>query len=328
MYLTFSVPIMLIGVSARLPLRFGRSRHDHDRAAARRDHQLRPVVDCMPCVRLGGVALRRHRDRVVRCPGGGVMTAPIRASIHAAAPADVSAIFALMMELAEFKKLTHLFVATEDGVRDALFGPRPAAQSARRGRKRADHRLHAFLPQFLSFRQRGLYLENPLCAPEPAWQRLGTKMLTALAALAIKRQCGRFEWSCSTGSRRPSTSMRRWAPLLPDWRIVRITGESLDQLATQAEVEAPSASSSGKAPSRPAACFARQRFHVAQLACSFGGCASPRLRSNASRFRVAHFVFASTSPNLPNSVFTAPSTCQTSLERFRSRACGSPFAGC
>jgi hypothetical protein len=27
-------------------------------------------------------------------------------------------------------------------------------------------------------------------------------------------------------------------------------------------------------------------------------------------------VFASTSPNLPNSVFTAPSTCHTSLERF------------
>jgi hypothetical protein len=49
------------------------------------------------------------------------------ATIRAATPADTGAIFALTYELAEFESLTHVFVATEDGLRDALSGARPSA---------------------------------------------------------------------------------------------------------------------------------------------------------------------------------------------------------
>ncbi|MBC8737486.1 hypothetical protein F6X40_11790 [Paraburkholderia sp. UCT31] len=44
------------------------------------------------------------------------------ATIRAAKPADTGAIFALTYELAQFENLTHIFVATEDSLRDALFG--------------------------------------------------------------------------------------------------------------------------------------------------------------------------------------------------------------
>jgi hypothetical protein len=51
------------------------------------------------------------------------------ATIRAAMPEDTGAIFALTYELAEFESLTHVFVATEDGLRDALFGARPSIEA-------------------------------------------------------------------------------------------------------------------------------------------------------------------------------------------------------
>ena len=51
------------------------------------------------------------------------------ATIRNATPGDVNAIFSLMLELAEFEKLTHLFVATQAGVHDALFGGRPSSEA-------------------------------------------------------------------------------------------------------------------------------------------------------------------------------------------------------
>ncbi len=59
-------------------------------------------------------------------------------AIRAAAAADVPAMLALMRELAEFEQLTHLFVATEADLADALFGARagPGAGRARLTRSR------------------------------------------------------------------------------------------------------------------------------------------------------------------------------------------------
>ncbi|MGF6900559.1 hypothetical protein P3T22_001808 [Paraburkholderia sp. GAS348] len=44
------------------------------------------------------------------------------ATIRAATPPDTGAIFALTYELAEFESLTHVFVATEDGLRNGDAG--------------------------------------------------------------------------------------------------------------------------------------------------------------------------------------------------------------
>jgi GNAT superfamily N-acetyltransferase len=155
--------------------------------------------------------------------------------IRAAAPADISAIFGLMKELAEFEKLMHLFIATEDGVRDALFGPRPAAEAlvAEESGQIVGYAL--FFHNYSTFLgKRGLYLEDLYVRPALRGSGLGTKMLRTLAALAIERQCGRFEWSVLDWNQ-PAIDFyeKMGATVLPDWRIVRITGESLDKLAHQ-----------------------------------------------------------------------------------------------
>ncbi|MFP3555694.1 GNAT family N-acetyltransferase [Paraburkholderia sp. SIMBA_049] len=159
------------------------------------------------------------------------------ATIRAATPDDVGTMLALMYELAEFEKLTHLFIATDDGLRDALFGARPSAEAivAERDGKMIGYAL--FFHNYSTFLgRRGLYLEDLYVQPTERGTGLGSKMLRYLAALAVERQCGRFEWSVLDWNQ-PAIDFyqKMGATVLPDWRVVRITGDALDQLAASAD---------------------------------------------------------------------------------------------
>jgi GNAT superfamily N-acetyltransferase len=155
------------------------------------------------------------------------------ATIRAATPADVGGIFALSYELAEFEKLTHLFAATEDGLHDALFGARPSIEAlvAQSGEQLVGYAL--FFHNYSSFvGKRGLYLEDVYVQPSQRGSGLGTAFLQRLAALAVERNCGRFEWTVLDWNQ-PAISFyeKMGATVLPDWRVVRVTGDALDRLA-------------------------------------------------------------------------------------------------
>jgi GNAT superfamily N-acetyltransferase len=158
------------------------------------------------------------------------------ATIRAATPHDVPAIFALMYELAEFEKLTHVFVATREAVHEALFGARPAAEAlvAEQDGEVVGYAL--FFQNFSTFlAKRGLYLEDLYIRPSMRGGGLGTLMLKTLAELAVERQCGRFEWSVLDWNQNAIDFYEKMgATVLPDWRIVRVTGEPLDALAKSA----------------------------------------------------------------------------------------------
>src|SRR5471032_2292608 len=156
--------------------------------------------------------------------------------IRPATPADVSAIFSLMLELAEFEKLTHMFIATEAGVNDALFGTRPCAEAIV---AEEDGRIVSYALFFQNYStflgKRGLYLEDLYVKPTLRGSGLGTKMLRALAALAVERECGRFEWTVLDWNQNAIGFYEKiGATVLPDWRIVRITDDALATLASPA----------------------------------------------------------------------------------------------
>jgi hypothetical protein len=49
----------------------------------------------------------------------------------------------------------------------------------------------------------------------------------------VQRRCGRFEWSVLDWNQRAIDFYQSMgATVLPDWRIVRVTGNALQQLAT------------------------------------------------------------------------------------------------
>ncbi len=110
------------------------------------------------------------------------------ASIRAATPDDVDAIFALMYELAEFEKLTHLFTATKEGVQDALFGARASTEALVVEQDGEVVGYALFFHNFSTFLgKRGLYLEDLYVRPALRGSGLGTTMLKKLAELAVER---------------------------------------------------------------------------------------------------------------------------------------------
>ena len=154
-------------------------------------------------------------------------------SLRPARPEDVGVIHAMIGELADYEKLTHLFVASEADLHAALFGANPRAEVlvACFGSEVAAFAL--FFHNFSTFLGRpGLWLEDLFV--RPAYRRRGCAkaLLKSLAGIARERDCGRFEWSVLDWNASAIDFYRSLgATVLPDWRIVRVVGPSLDALA-------------------------------------------------------------------------------------------------
>jgi GNAT superfamily N-acetyltransferase len=153
--------------------------------------------------------------------------------VREARPEDVPAIAAMIRALADYEKLSHACVSTEHDLQRALFGPAPAAEVliATAGGVPAGFAL--FFHTFSTFlARRGLWLEDLFVYPEQRGRGIGRELLLRLAALAAARECGRFEWAVLDWNT-PAIRFyeRMGATVMPDWRIVRVTGAALDRLA-------------------------------------------------------------------------------------------------
>ena len=148
-------------------------------------------------------------------------------------PADLPAIVGLITELAVFEKLEHLVVVTPESLHPHLFGPRPVAEAVvgEVGGKAVAFAL--FFTNFSTFLgQPGLYLEDLYVQPAHRGTGLGTALLKHLAALAVQRGCGRFEWSVLDWNQRAIGFYEKMgATVLRDWHICRVTGNTLKVLA-------------------------------------------------------------------------------------------------
>ncbi len=153
--------------------------------------------------------------------------------IRPATPADLPAVVGLIRELAVFEKLEHLVVVTPESLRPHLFGPRPAAEAVV---AEADGAVVAFALFFTNFStflgQPGLYLEDLYVQPAYRGTGLGRALLQHLGGLAVERGCGRFEWSVLDWNEHAIRFYQSMgATVMPDWRICRITGNTLKSFA-------------------------------------------------------------------------------------------------
>ncbi len=154
-------------------------------------------------------------------------------TITPAVSADVPTILHLIQSLAEYEKLSHEVVATEDSLRAALFGAAPGAECliARENGEPVGFALyfHNF-STFLS--RRGLYLEDLFIEPAHRGKGYGKALLQQLAQIAVVRGCGRLEWSVLDWNA-PAIGFYQslGAKLMSDWRIFRLTGEALQTFA-------------------------------------------------------------------------------------------------
>jgi GNAT superfamily N-acetyltransferase len=157
--------------------------------------------------------------------------------LRPAEPADVSVLFSLIQALAEYEKLSHAVSGNPDKLKDHLFGSRPYAEAilAEYGREIVGFAM--FFHNYSTFLTKpGLYLEDLFVLPAYRRQGIGKAMLIYLAQLSVERGCGRLEWSVLDWNRSAIAFYQSLgASILPDWRICRVTGESLVQLASKGE---------------------------------------------------------------------------------------------
>jgi GNAT superfamily N-acetyltransferase len=147
---------------------------------------------------------------------------------------EVPLILRLIQGLAVYEKLAHEVTATEAGLRETLFGARPAADVviAYAGDTPAGFAL--FFPNYSTFLGKpGLYLEDLFVLPEFRGQGLGLALMKHLARTAVERGCGRFEWSVLDWNA-PAIGFYEGlgAKLMDGWSIVRVTGDALTRLAS------------------------------------------------------------------------------------------------
>lgn len=146
-----------------------------------------------------------------------------------ARPEDVPVIFSLIKALADYERLAHEVVATEDGLRSWLFGERPAAEVVL---ARADGTVVGFALFFHNFStflgRPGLYLEDLFVVPEWRGRGVGRQLLGRVAAIAVERRCSRMEWAVLDWNESALGFYERLgARLMEGWRVCRLTGDAL-----------------------------------------------------------------------------------------------------
>jgi GNAT superfamily N-acetyltransferase len=154
-------------------------------------------------------------------------------TITPATRADLQTVVDLVRALAIYEKLEHMMVSTVDDFDRELFGPRAKIECliAREGNSPVGFAL--FFNNFSTFLGRkGLYLEDLFVDPSARGKGYGKALLVHLAKLAVERGCGRFEWTVLDWNT-PAIEFYEamGATVMPEWKIVRVTGEKLQQLA-------------------------------------------------------------------------------------------------
>lgn len=154
-------------------------------------------------------------------------------AIRSAEARDASLILELIHGLAEYERLADAVVATEASVRESLFGPHPAAEVLLAEVDGTPAGFALYFHNYSTFlAQHGLYLEDLFVRPEFRGHGIGTRLLARLAAIAVERRCGRFEWAVLDWN---SDAIRFYQALgaepMSEWTTFRITGEALTALA-------------------------------------------------------------------------------------------------
>ena len=155
-----------------------------------------------------------------------------RLEIRPATADDVPLLVAFIRELAEYERLAHEAAATVDSLRDALFGPRPAAEALFAELDGRPVGYAIFFTNFSSFTGRpGIYLEDIYVQPASRAQGIGKRLLAYVAQVAVERGCGRLEWAVLDWNE-PSIQFYKslGARAMSDWTTYRLTGDDLKKL--------------------------------------------------------------------------------------------------
>jgi len=153
-------------------------------------------------------------------------------AIRRASIEDVPLVFELIKELAEFERISHEVVATEETIRENLFGEKPAAEAVLAECGGAPAGFAIYFHNYSTFVGRaGLYIEDLYVRPEFRGEGVGKALLGHCAAVARARNLGRVEWAVLDWNPAREFYEHFGARPMGDWVLYRLTGDALKKLA-------------------------------------------------------------------------------------------------
>jgi GNAT superfamily N-acetyltransferase len=150
-------------------------------------------------------------------------------NIRPAQREDAITIFALIQELAAYEQLTHQVTGTAEALSEHLFGNTAFAEALVVEHQSQLIGFALFFKNYSTFLTKpGLYLEDLYVQDAYRGQGIGKALLIAVAQIAQTRGYGRMEWSVLDWNETAIAFYKKMgADVLPDWRICRVTGASL-----------------------------------------------------------------------------------------------------
>lgn len=153
--------------------------------------------------------------------------------VRPAVETDVPVLLRLIRELADYEKLTDLVVASEETLLQTLFGETRVAEALVGHVGGEPAGMAIYFQNYSTFLAKpGLYLEDLYVQPAHRGKGLGKALITAVARIAVERGCGRYEWTVLDWNT-PAIEFyeKLGAEMKDEWRIMRVTGPALEQMA-------------------------------------------------------------------------------------------------
>ena len=161
------------------------------------------------------------------------MTSVPHFDIRAATKADVSIILSFIKKLADYERLSHEVVASEETLRKTLFGRRRTAEVAIGYFKGEPVSFVLYFHNYSTFLGRpGIYIEDLFVDEAFRRRGFGAALLCYVAGVANERRCGRLEWSVLDWNE-PAINFYKKLGAVPmsEWTVFRVTGKELEKLA-------------------------------------------------------------------------------------------------
>ncbi len=145
---------------------------------------------------------------------------------------DIPKIFALIKELAEYEKLLNEVSATEDMLKENLFGEKKYAEVLIAEYKGETAGQALFFHNFSTFLGKpGIYLEDIYVKPHLRGKGIGKALLLNVVKIAKERNCGRVEWVVLNWNK-PSINFYKNLGAVPmnEWTTFRLTHDAIEKL--------------------------------------------------------------------------------------------------
>lgn len=160
----------------------------------------------------------------------------VEVTIREGTAQDVPLLLGFIRSMAAFESLT--VTATEESLRNALFGKQPSAVFLLvfSGGKPI-----GYVTYFFTFSsmvgKRGLWLDDLFLDADYRGQGIGKAIMAHLAQIALNHDCGRFEWMVLDWNE-PAIGFYKklGAHVFKEWRVCRVDEERIESVANHAYV--------------------------------------------------------------------------------------------